>query len=222
MLTKILNGPVTAVSRAFALLGGVVLVVLMLLVIVSITGRALIPLGLRPVPGDFELVAAGTAFAVFCFLPWCQLERGHVSVDILAPLLGRRRDAALSIFHNLLMTAASAFIAAAVCALASGVSPAVSGVNRNPISRPTWWPSTVTSPFDLTSDSSILFSLSLFIRTLVLRSIKRFVKPSCKASESRFSISRVFSCQYVAFCNQSGRLDRYVHVRISAILAESA
>ena len=111
MLTKILNGPVTAVSRAFALLGGVVLVALMLLVIVSITGRALIPLGLRPVPGDFELVAAGTAFAVFCFLPWCQLERGHVSVDILAPLLGRRRDAALSIFHNLLMTAASAFIA---------------------------------------------------------------------------------------------------------------
>ena len=111
MLTNILKGPVSAIARAFALLGGVVLVALMLLVVISITGRALIPLGLKPVPGDFELVEMGTAFAIFCFLPWCQLQRGHVSVDILAPMLGRRRDAALSVFHNLAMTVVSAFIA---------------------------------------------------------------------------------------------------------------
>jgi TRAP-type C4-dicarboxylate transport system permease small subunit len=38
--------------------------------------------GLGPVPGDFELVEAGTALAVFCFLPWCHLQRGHAVVDL--------------------------------------------------------------------------------------------------------------------------------------------
>ena len=50
--------------------------------VISIIGRALIPLGLAPVSGDFELVEAGTALAVFCFLPWCHLTRGHAVVDL--------------------------------------------------------------------------------------------------------------------------------------------
>ena len=47
-----------------------------LMSVASIVGRALsgLGLGLGPVPGDFELVEAGTALAVFCFLPWCHLK----------------------------------------------------------------------------------------------------------------------------------------------------
>jgi TRAP-type C4-dicarboxylate transport system permease small subunit len=100
----------TALSRLLALIGGALLLVVTILVVVSVGGRALIWAGLGPVPGDFELVEAATALAVFCFLPWCQMERGHVSVDVFADMLGPRVDAVLQIAFNILMTAAAAFI----------------------------------------------------------------------------------------------------------------
>jgi TRAP-type C4-dicarboxylate transport system permease small subunit len=96
--------------RALAMVGGLVLVAITILTVLSISGRALIVLGLAPVPGDFELVEAGTAFAIFCFLPWCHYCRGHVTVDILRPLLGPRRDALLETFHNVVMLAMAVLI----------------------------------------------------------------------------------------------------------------
>lgn len=74
---------VYGLSRALAWFGAVVLSAIALLSVASIAGRALSGLGLGPVPGDFELVEAGTALAVFCFLPWCHLKRGHAVVDML-------------------------------------------------------------------------------------------------------------------------------------------
>jgi TRAP-type C4-dicarboxylate transport system permease small subunit len=74
---------VYALARLLAWLGAAVLCALALISVASITGRALSAHGLGPVPGDFELVEAGTALAVFCFLPWCQLQRGHAVVDLL-------------------------------------------------------------------------------------------------------------------------------------------
>lgn len=96
---------------AFAMVGGVVLLALVVITVISISGRALVGIGARPIPGDFELVEAGTAFAIFCFLPWCQFHRGHVTVDILAPWLGPRRDALLEALHNLVMLAVAVLIA---------------------------------------------------------------------------------------------------------------
>lgn len=71
------------VSRWTALLGGVMLVALTLMVVASVTGRALIGVGLGPVPGDFELVEVGVGVAVFFFMPWCYLRGGHATVDLL-------------------------------------------------------------------------------------------------------------------------------------------
>jgi TRAP-type C4-dicarboxylate transport system permease small subunit len=90
-------------SLSFALLGGLVLVLLIVLTVISVGGRALIPLGFGPVPGDFELVEAGVAFAVFAFLPWCQLNRGHASVEILTQFLPPRIDRMLDVLVELLM-----------------------------------------------------------------------------------------------------------------------
>lgn len=70
-------------SKGLAWFGVVVLAVLALLSVTSIAGRALSFAGFGPVPGDFELVEAGTALAVFCFLPWCHLKNGHAAVDLL-------------------------------------------------------------------------------------------------------------------------------------------
>jgi hypothetical protein len=71
-------------SRAMAWLGAFVLALLAALSVLSIAGRTMsgMGLGLGPVPGDFELVEAGTALAVFCFLPWAHLKRGHAVVDL--------------------------------------------------------------------------------------------------------------------------------------------
>lgn len=76
--------PVRLVAEGFALAGGMILCALALMSCISIAGRALVPLGLRPVPGDFELIQLGAAIAVACFLPICQLEGGHAAVDFLA------------------------------------------------------------------------------------------------------------------------------------------
>lgn len=66
-----------------AIVGGIVLVALTLMVVASVAGRALIGLGLGPVPGDFELVEVGVGIAIFYFLPWCYLRGGHATVDLL-------------------------------------------------------------------------------------------------------------------------------------------
>ena len=78
-----MNTLIYGLSRALAWFGAFVLCLLALISVVSIAGRALSGYGLGPVPGDFELVEAGTALAVFCFLPWCHLKRGHAVVDLL-------------------------------------------------------------------------------------------------------------------------------------------
>jgi TRAP-type C4-dicarboxylate transport system permease small subunit len=66
-----------------AIVGGLVLVALTVMVVGSVAGRAMIGLGLGPVPGDFELVEVGVGIAIFFFLPWCYLRGGHATVDLL-------------------------------------------------------------------------------------------------------------------------------------------
>ena len=78
-----MNRIIYGLSRAMAWFGAFVLSVIALMSVASIIGRALSGFGLGPVPGDFELVEAGTALAVFCFLPWCHLKGGHAMVDML-------------------------------------------------------------------------------------------------------------------------------------------
>ncbi len=66
------------ISRALAIIGGVVLCGLAALTTVSIIGRSAFS---APIRGDFEFVAIGTGIAIFFCLPWCQMVRGNVIVD---------------------------------------------------------------------------------------------------------------------------------------------
>jgi TRAP-type C4-dicarboxylate transport system permease small subunit len=91
-------------ARALAILGGLVLVAITLLTVVSITGRAFVRQGLGPIPGDFELVEAMTAFAVFSFLPWCQLRRAHATVDVFTSFLPDRVNRVIDLLTETLMT----------------------------------------------------------------------------------------------------------------------
>ena len=87
-----------------AVLGGLALLAVTGLTVVSIVGRALTRQGLGPIPGDFELVEALTAFAVFAFLPWCQLRRGHATVDVFTRALPARVNRGIDLAAELLMT----------------------------------------------------------------------------------------------------------------------
>lgn len=97
-------------ARLLAWAGGIVLTALAAMTVVSIIGRWLNGFGLGPVPGDYELVANGSALAIFAFLPWCQLKRGHVTVDLLAERLPPRAFAALGLLGDALLTLAGAVI----------------------------------------------------------------------------------------------------------------
>ena len=97
-------------ARSLAILGGVMLVSLAVMSAVSIIGRALSKLGLGPVPGDFELIEAGCAVAVFAFLPWCQFRGGHVTVDLFESYLPAGLWAWLAVAGNLAMSLVAVII----------------------------------------------------------------------------------------------------------------
>lgn len=98
---------VDAVAEAVALIGGVLLIALATMVVVSVTLRSGL-VGGAGVPGDFELVQMATAVAAFCFLPLCQLRRGNIFVDTFTlKLPGRWRDgldALWDVVYGLAMT----------------------------------------------------------------------------------------------------------------------
>lgn len=99
-------------ARFMAVLGGIVLTALILLTCVSVLGRSintilhfdwlaaasagatqmLLDTGVGPVPGDFEVVEAGIAFAIAAFLPLCQITGGHATVDIFTAYLPERAN----------------------------------------------------------------------------------------------------------------------------------
>ena len=100
-------------AQVLAIAGGCVLLAMVLLTVVSVTGRSLVGLdiGLGPIPGAFELVELGSAFAVFSFLPWCQLKRGHVAVDLFVKMLGERASVVAELVGDILICGAAAVIA---------------------------------------------------------------------------------------------------------------
>jgi TRAP-type C4-dicarboxylate transport system permease small subunit len=98
-----MNSLIYGLSRAMAWFGAVVLSIIALMSVASIIGRALSGFGLGPVPGDFELVEAGTALAVFCFLPWCHLKGGHAVVDMLWHSYPPAMQRVLNVLSNALM-----------------------------------------------------------------------------------------------------------------------
>jgi TRAP-type C4-dicarboxylate transport system permease small subunit len=97
-------------AAAIAILGGIALVAITVITVVSVVGRALIPFGFGAVPGDFELVQAGILFAVFAFLPWCHLERGHAIVAIVTDRFPVRFSAIAEFIWDVAMLVAAAFV----------------------------------------------------------------------------------------------------------------
>jgi len=95
-------------ARALSWFGGSVLVAMLGLSVVSVVGRKFFD---SPVQGDFELVQLGCAVCVACFLPWCQIEKGHVIVDFFTMKLSPRASARLDAIGALLLALCAALLA---------------------------------------------------------------------------------------------------------------
>ena len=95
------RGGIAFISRQLALAGGVIMILLALMTVASIIGRAF--LGVT-VEGDYELVEMGLAISIFLFLTECQLNKGHVIVDFFTLNLAKRKIYFLDATGNLLFT----------------------------------------------------------------------------------------------------------------------
>lgn len=115
--------------KAFSLFGGFVFLALTAMSLISIVGRKLFNL---PVPGDFELMQMGCAFASAAFFPYCQMIRGHVRVDFFTSKIPPAVKAALNFVAAFLVGLFGALIAwraaaGAITAYASGETSTILG-----------------------------------------------------------------------------------------------
>ena len=89
-----------AATKYLAIAGGLVFVALVIMSIVSITGRKLMS---APVPGDVEILQMCAAFAASCFFAYCHLINGDVKVDFFTHSLAPRKVEAMDAFGSLLV-----------------------------------------------------------------------------------------------------------------------
>lgn len=176
-----------AIARFMAMLGGIVLSVLVLMVCLSILGRVLngllhsmvtsgvlagaaqglIDFGIGPVNGDFELVEAGVAFAVFAFLPLCQITAGHASVDIFTNWMPDGAQRVLNVLIEVLFAAVLVVIA---MQLNEGLQSKMrSGQTTFLLQFPIWWAYAASLSGAVVTAIMGVFMAALRITELVLR-----------------------------------------------------
>ncbi|WP_366513958.1 TRAP transporter small permease [Planktotalea sp.] len=144
-------------ARHFALLGGTVLSLLIIQTCLSVIGRSvnsilhndffqttmpgfantLLATGVGPINGDFELTEAGMAFVIFAFIPLCQLNGGHASVDIFTSKLPSAVNRALMMVIEVIF--ALVLIVIAWQLLQGMLSKLNSGQTTLLLQYPVWW-----------------------------------------------------------------------------------
>lgn len=114
---------IQSLARLTALAGGFVLIVLIVLTSLSIIGRSLnkllhsdffqqkmtglsqtlLDMGIGEINGSYELLEAGVAFAIFSFLPLCQLYGAHATVDVFTAALPIRANRWIAAFWEIVL-----------------------------------------------------------------------------------------------------------------------
>jgi TRAP-type C4-dicarboxylate transport system permease small subunit len=117
-------------ARVTAIIGGFILIVLVVLTTLSIIGRTLnkmmhsdfaistlgslaqriLDLGVGEINGNYELLEAGVAFAIFSFFPICQLYNNHATVDVFTSAMSPRALRILRAFWEVVLSVTIIFI----------------------------------------------------------------------------------------------------------------
>ena len=95
-------------TRAVALAGGLLLVGVMGMTVVSVLGRYLFS---APVPGDYEITELAMGIAVFAFFPYCHISNANIVVELFTGRMPPRFKAALDAVHNLAFALVAGLIA---------------------------------------------------------------------------------------------------------------
>ncbi len=144
-------------ARFTALIGGLVLVALVLMTTASIIGRtannvlhsaffqeklagfsqSLIDMGVGEINGNYELLEAGIAFAIFSFLPVCQLYGSHASVDVFTSFLSDAVNRWIAAFWEVVLAAVIVLI---IWRLYEGMQRYIgNGETTLFLQFPVWW-----------------------------------------------------------------------------------
>ena len=108
-------------ARLSAVFAGLVVCLMAVVTVYGIVTRELASLAararldalawIRPLSGDFEIVALGCGIAIAAAMPYCQLVGGNVVVDLFTEKLGARARAVLALIGDLLLAAIAALLA---------------------------------------------------------------------------------------------------------------
>ena len=144
-------------ARVAAIIGGLVLIWLVVLTTLSIIGRTLnkmmhsdlaetilgslaqrvIDLGVGEINGNYELLEAGVAFAIFSFFPICQLYNNHATVDVFTSALPPKALLVLRAFWEVVLSVTIIFI---TWRLYEGMQRYISnGETTLFLQMPVWW-----------------------------------------------------------------------------------
>ena len=77
----------SAMAHGLATIGGLVLAAIVVMTCLSVIGREI---GIGEITGNYEILEAGIAFAIFSFFPICQLYGSHATVDVFTSGLGEK------------------------------------------------------------------------------------------------------------------------------------
>ncbi len=126
---------------AAAIIGGLILIALVAMSIVSIVGRKLFS---TPIQGDIELVQMGVAFAAAAFLPVCEMSDHHIKVDAFTNWLGEGAIRTLDAIAHTLLT--GMFVLLSWRTLVAALNTRNSGEVSTLLSVPMWVPEILLVP----------------------------------------------------------------------------
>jgi TRAP-type C4-dicarboxylate transport system permease small subunit len=105
----------------------------------ALTGLSqfVLDLGVSEINGSYELLEAGVAFAIFSFLPICQLYGAHATVDIFTSGLPDRANRWIKAFWEIILAAVILLI---VIQLYGGMERYIrNGQTTFFLQFPVWW-----------------------------------------------------------------------------------
>lgn len=126
---------------ASAVLGGLVLVAMASMTVVSVVGRAFFS---HPILGDVELVQLGSAVVVASFLPYTQFQRANIIVDFFTTRASARAQRRMDGLGTWLYTLVMALVLWRVAV--GGIDMRASGESSMLMGLPLWWPYVLMLP----------------------------------------------------------------------------
>ena len=146
------------ISLWFAFIGGVLLMLIALMTVVSVVSRKLFD---QPVPGDVEITQYVIAVAIASFFPYCLFSGGNLIVDFFTAKASDNTRRVLDAIGALTLAFAMGLFAWRT--VVGAISVKSSGETSMVISMPLWWTYALMAPcFALAT----LAALALAAKTL--------------------------------------------------------